>query len=159
MIGFFELERISTHCGNIYTTPDEGDARKSAVWRTPVTNLEFNEHGAYARAGELTQRGYDLFRGGATEKTENSDLASKYQRMLEMQCSSRFFVTEKGYLGLGPPDAAPGQEVVILLGFHMPFVMSKNEDGSYELVGEAYVHGIMDGEAVPGAEVEELRIV
>jgi hypothetical protein len=34
----------------------------------------------------------------------------------------------------------------IFLGGNVPFILRPLGDGSYELVGEAYVHGVMDGE-------------
>lgn len=71
----------------------------------------------------------------------------------------RLFVTRKGYLGLGPHGTSEGDLVCVLRGAQVPFVMReqttpgrvpgtfwKREKISCELVGEAYVHGIMDGE-------------
>jgi hypothetical protein len=66
----------------------------------------------------------------------------------------RFFITQKGYIGMGPPDTERGDQVWIFLGGQVPFIARKVEqDNVYEgnrrlhLVGDAYVHGIMDGEA------------
>lgn len=68
----------------------------------------------------------------------------------------RFFITNTGLIGRGPVDVAPGDEVFILLGGNMPFILRRSnlstyapEIGSFHtLVGDAYVHGIMDGEYV-----------
>ena len=57
------------------------------------------------------------------------------------------FSTEKGYIGLGPPHCRPGDIVCILFGGEVPFVLRPVE-GRYQLVGDAYVHGIMEGEAL-----------
>ena len=57
------------------------------------------------------------------------------------------FVTETGYIGLGHPETAVGDEVHLVQGSDTPFVLRKT-DGHYELIGETYVHGIMDGELV-----------
>ena len=40
----------------------------------------------------------------------------------------------------------------------MPFILRKKDDGYYELVGEAYVHGIMDGSFVRKSRKEELKV-
>ena len=59
----------------------------------------------------------------------------------------RFFVTAAGHMGLGPRCMQPEDIVVVLRGGRKPFVLRKKVDG-YWLLGEAYVHGVMDGEAV-----------
>ncbi len=53
---------------------------------------------------------------------------------------------------LVPRDARVGDSIVIVPGCHIPFILRKKTDdkGEYfRIVGCAYVHGIMDGEAVP----------
>jgi hypothetical protein len=59
----------------------------------------------------------------------------------------RFFVTTAGRTGLGPRCMQPEDVVVVLRGGFSPFILRKKAD-SYWLIGEAYVHGIMYGEAV-----------
>ncbi|KJJ30362.1 hypothetical protein AFLA70_289g001570 [Aspergillus flavus AF70] len=66
--------------------------------------------------------------------------------------------TKRGYLGLGPWSVQPGDEVWVIAGARMPFVLRKpsSDDSSRterrSLVGETYVHGIMDGEAISGGQ-------
>ncbi|PVH96255.1 hypothetical protein DM02DRAFT_617342 [Periconia macrospinosa] len=69
----------------------------------------------------------------------------------------RFFVTEKGYFGLGPPDIQEADSVCILLGGSTPYILrprhahslgARSLGAGYDFVGDAYVHGIMQGEAV-----------
>ena len=84
-------------------------------------------------------------------------------RLFKIVNIRRVFVTKKGYLGIGPDDVKPGDEIAILYGGKMPFVVRTREcnlEGNgiatgitlecYELIdgGECYVHGIMDGEVV-----------
>ena len=59
----------------------------------------------------------------------------------------RFFVTGSGRVGIGPRCMQPEDIVVVLRGGKWPFILRKKGDG-YWLLGAAYVHGIMDGEAV-----------
>ncbi|KIM99807.1 hypothetical protein OIDMADRAFT_181179 [Oidiodendron maius Zn] len=57
----------------------------------------------------------------------------------------RLFITVKGYIGLGPSDMQKDDKVCLLFGSSVPFVM--RQDGStWRLIGDCYVHGIMDGE-------------
>ncbi|KAF4857009.1 Heterokaryon incompatibility protein 6, OR allele [Colletotrichum siamense] len=58
----------------------------------------------------------------------------------------RFFITKKGYMGLAPLGAQSGDNVVVLFGSHVPFILRSREAGHYEVVGETYVSGIMKGE-------------
>jgi hypothetical protein len=60
------------------------------------------------------------------------------------------FRSKTGYVGLGPPDIQKGDVVCVFLGSDLPHVLRKLDRGGYRLVGEAYVHGIMDGELMNG---------
>lgn len=59
----------------------------------------------------------------------------------------RFFITHGSRPGLGPRIMSPDDIVVILRGETTPFIVRKVNHHN-QLVGAAYVHGIMDGEAV-----------
>jgi hypothetical protein len=64
----------------------------------------------------------------------------------------RFFITEDGHMGLGPPEMLPGDSIAILLGSNVPLCLRSVPDaprGHYTLVGDTYVHGLMDEEGVP----------
>jgi hypothetical protein len=61
----------------------------------------------------------------------------------------RFFITGKRMLGLGPAAIEGGDVVVILFGGSVPFVLRPSDDGRHwRLVGECYVHDVMDSRAV-----------
>jgi hypothetical protein len=62
------------------------------------------------------------------------------------------FVTEKGYLGLGPVHLQPGDSVAIFGGAAVPFVLRERADKTYQLIGEAYIDKIIDGEAVASSK-------
>lgn len=60
-----------------------------------------------------------------------------------------FFATEKGLFGLGPLSVQEGDEVYVLRGGKMPFVLRDKRgqgESGHILIGESYVHGIMHGE-------------
>lgn len=50
--------------------------------------------------------------------------------------------------GICPPESRSGDLICILHGCSVPVVLRQEEHGYMRLVGEAYVHGKMDGEAV-----------
>lgn len=61
----------------------------------------------------------------------------------------RLFWTKGGYLGLANPYCEPGDCVCIVFGCNNPLVL-RRAGNVWEVIGEAYVHGIMNGEAVTG---------
>jgi len=61
--------------------------------------------------------------------------------------SRRLFLTTDSYLGLGAMSAQQGDQVWILPGTNSPFILRPADNGQFRLIGEAYVHGIMHGEA------------
>jgi hypothetical protein len=63
-----------------------------------------------------------------------------------------FVSTEGGRIGLAPKHTLPGDKVVILWNAGSPYVLRFVGDRSFKLVGEAYVHGLMYGEALAGRQ-------
>lgn len=63
----------------------------------------------------------------------------------------RLFQTEKGYFGITSEMVEEGDRIWISSSSDTPLVLRPQRDGEYILVGEAYIHGIMNGEAVGGS--------
>jgi len=61
----------------------------------------------------------------------------------------RLIVSEKSITGLAPWDTEVGDVICVLLGCRIPVIL-REKNGKWELIGEAYVYGYMDGEAVSG---------
>jgi hypothetical protein len=62
-----------------------------------------------------------------------------------------------GKLGLAPEKVENGDEILIFMGASTPFVLRKTnkKDGGkkvYRFIGSAYVHGVMQGEAMEDLE-------
>lgn len=69
------------------------------------------------------------------------------------------FRTRKGYLGIGAQSLRPSDEVWVLAGASVPFILRRGEDEFYELVGEVYLHGVMHGEALEwGHEIRDVSL-
>jgi hypothetical protein len=61
------------------------------------------------------------------------------------------FITSTGYMKMG--RAQEGDEIWVLFGGNVPFILRPIPGSSeYTLVGDCYLHGIMDGEAVADLE-------
>jgi hypothetical protein len=86
------------------------------------------------------------------------------------RCHGRTFIlTAKGMMGLAPLRTEVGDVVTVLEGGYVPFILRPrvqkeggdgegSETGTFEFVGEAYVHGIMNGEVVAAAKEEDMRM-
>lgn len=68
----------------------------------------------------------------------------------EMMMGRCFFIThESNYLGMGTGFMLPGDEVVVPLGCSTPILLrQEGTQGEYRYVGDAYIHGYMNGKAV-----------
>jgi hypothetical protein len=83
--------------------------------------------------------------------------------------SGRLNDTGRHYAGLIPPNAHFGDQICILYGCSVPVVLRKHtvsgkrkrsvsgNSHHWKLVGDAYVHGVMNGEAIEQASREELE--
>lgn len=83
--------------------------------------------------------------------------------------------TEKGYIGWAPVQCRKGDVIAVLAGGKVPYVLRPeptaipleekgDERECYSILGDAYIHGIMDGEAVRecekrGGDWEEIVLV
>ena len=70
----------------------------------------------------------------------------------------RMMRTDTGHIGLAPVHTTALDKVALLNGASVPVILRPHQD-SWELVGEAYVHGIMFGEAWDSSKCKEIRIL
>jgi hypothetical protein len=97
-----------------------------------------------------------------TEAAKEGDWTQYMIDSLRVCQNRRFFVTKKGYLGIGPATMKEGDVCCVLFGATVPFILRKL-DSQYLLVGECYIHGVMRGEALKRCQSgdlveEEIRI-
>lgn len=82
----------------------------------------------------------------------------------------RLFRTENGMIGLAPENSSPGDEVHILLGSPVPFIVQRLDRSvggngksdtppSYSVIGNAYVHDIMHGEAFENGGEKSIKSI
>jgi hypothetical protein len=141
-------------CNGIYATME---ARKEAVWRTPIFDHESSLFEPVKHlAGDTSRQQFEILRGrvsappGESEYRWRREASSAYWQTFEGIVQERVaFVTQRGYLGLGPKDMQTGDLVHIFKGLNLPVILRSRATGSkgiYQLLGSAYVHGIMYGE-------------
>ncbi|KAL8656073.1 MAG: hypothetical protein Q9226_002793, partial [Calogaya cf. arnoldii] len=61
-----------------------------------------------------------------------------------------FYTTSEGSLGSALVAAKPGDHICVLLGCKSPLVIRQYPNGSYAIIGECYLHGMMEGQALLG---------
>lgn len=67
----------------------------------------------------------------------------------------RPFKSDQGHIRLAPEAAEVGDVVCLFHGATVPFVLRREVNGEYRLLGEAYVYGIMDGQFMDTASGSE----
>lgn len=69
----------------------------------------------------------------------------------------RLIQTEKGYIGLAGKSVEVGDHVVLVEGLETPLVLRRKGE-QWKIVGDCYVHGVMNGEAFDVDACEDLWI-
>ena len=70
----------------------------------------------------------------------------------------RIIMTSGKRVGLVPAESQPW-DVVCLLGLDVPFILRKIDVDTYIMIGEAYIHGAMDGEIPSHTQhVQDIRL-
>lgn len=90
------------------------------------------------------------------DRGEPNDDLNNSESYLEIKMANlqdhRIFITSSGCLGVGWAWIKPGDIVAVFHGAEVPFILREDcvSCQIYNLMGEAYVHGIMDGEMAKG---------
>lgn len=78
----------------------------------------------------------------------------------------KFFISQKGYMGFAPLGTMTGDHICVLAGGKVPLITRADPDHdgapskrfTCRLLGDAYVHGLMDGEAMKLADAGVLKV-
>ena len=105
------------------------------TWWKWVLNYRAHDEWAHLVDAEFSESELSAF--------DNSVAVSTYLR--------KFFLSKDNqWMGLVPMDAEIGDLIALLEGGNVPYILRQKtgmDEGCYEIIGDAYVHGIMDGEA------------
>ncbi len=72
----------------------------------------------------------------------------------------RFYRTVTGRFGWAPDGADAGDEICVFYGGPVPLLLRPDADGHHEVVGDCYLHGFMEGEAMNAAfEEREFHLI
>lgn len=138
--------------------------RKETYWLTFCGGMERDErHNKLVRAH--TFQDYLAAERWNNERTSQNE--SEYPRefmnldiIFNVVSRGRHFaITELGRMGWVPKNAQVGDRIAVLTGGSVPFVLRQKGE-CYTVVADAYIHGIMDGEAMkPLEELENIVLV
>lgn len=85
----------------------------------------------------------------ATVFLQNMGKFDLYLLVMYRNIGRRPFLTEKGYVGVGPEQIEKGDIAAVILGAELPYILRPADNlGGLVLIGDAYVHGAMDGEII-----------
>jgi len=99
---------------------------------------------------------------GVEQQTDEHKLFEVWDAAVQMASQRQsFFLTEEGYMGTGPLSLVEGDQVYVLKGSNVPFILrpvNRPDDAQRRsgvdgdlyctMVGDCYCHGMMDGEAI-----------
>ncbi|KAL9127020.1 MAG: hypothetical protein Q9175_007817 [Cornicularia normoerica] len=91
---------------------------------------------------------------------EHRDLIEYRSYVDEVNRNARgraYFMARNGYIGLGPSSIKPGDQACVILGCPSPLILRPTDTTSYNVVGECYIDGFMEGEALLGALPSNVR--
>ncbi|KAH7392687.1 heterokaryon incompatibility protein-domain-containing protein [Pyrenochaeta sp. MPI-SDFR-AT-0127] len=84
------------------------------------------------------------------EEHKGKGNSKRFDTSVKQTFDGKHFVKlDNGLLGVGPDTTCAGDLVVVLFGGRVPFIL-RQHGNYYILLGECYIHGIMDGEAIDG---------
>jgi hypothetical protein len=69
-------------------------------------------------------------------------------RFNERAVGRKFFISSRGYMGWLPSAAQENDIVCVFYGCRIPFAIRIAGQNRYQLLGDCYMHGLMDGEAI-----------
>lgn len=110
----------------------------------------------------------DQARGGFDMQDKRRPLKDFVNDILEpLSQRRRFCTTELGLFGVIPFDCKPGDRMFVLRGGAVPLILrpvashsgAEDKGQKYQLIGDAYIRGVMYGEGLSFDEVQESDVV
>ncbi|KAI9900048.1 hypothetical protein N3K66_004310 [Trichothecium roseum] len=88
---------------------------------------------------------------GSREPRSEFGTGRYIDNMIFGRCEKRVYIeTEEGYIGLGPLGCRTGDVICVFPGCNVPVVLRPLPNGKYQLVGDSFVYGLNDGQALLG---------
>jgi hypothetical protein len=115
-------------------------------------NEWYQQNRSFIIAGKALEAWVQSVQWTTINSSINEHARERYVNKLFIQSRNRrFFTTTMGYMGLGVNSALPGDLVCVLFGCSTPVLLRRVQE-HYMFLGEAYLHGVMNGQAIDGLE-------
>lgn len=136
--------RSHMHLRPEYVKSDEPSAL--AFWRCVLVDLKqgfLHEHSDPGKPVRMDEADYPSLLAFDSDEARHQLLSywanfcgiGSQLRLIE-QFNRRFFVSETGYIGLGPPWLQKSDKICVLLGGSVPYALRMSDDGTWTYVGE-----------------------
>ncbi|SCO92442.1 uncharacterized protein FRV6_16570 [Fusarium oxysporum] len=169
-----DSKMVTTQTADPYLGTDGGGGRREAFWRAIMANQIREPDGSFGTpddkfmkevpgmfCGEESPMSWGYWKLFWSPKSNDQTMA--YRRFVaecfRVVTGRSFILTEKGFMGLGPVDVKMGDVVCVVRGCKMPVILRPvaEKENVYRLVGDCYVHGIMDGGFAQGAHCQDVK--
>jgi hypothetical protein len=100
----------------------------------------------------------DQLKADLEELKAKAPSTESVKRPMGVLTNRRFARSSKGYYTLVPARAQAGDTIVLIKGADLPLII-REVDSGWVLLGEAYVHGIMGGEAFEEEQCQQFIII
>ncbi|XP_014550060.1 hypothetical protein COCVIDRAFT_32090 [Bipolaris victoriae FI3] len=85
----------------------------------------------------------------ASSDTPNGSVDyDEFETMFSHVLHLRYFLTGRGYLGVGSMSLLQQDSIWVVPGCRVPLILREIDSNTFQVVGGAYVHGFMQGEAL-----------
>jgi hypothetical protein len=159
--------------------PVLGGSRSELAWRVPIADATFSDvivstkldmESSYKAlrhlfdtqsSTEMKLTDYDKFHSDDSGFANSQSPLLKAQNYINALQTNllgwRLFTTRKGHVGIAP-DGVKFDTVAIFSGGKVPFLLRERPsiESGWSLIGECYVHGIMEGE---GFEEKDAKLI
>ncbi|KAI0469545.1 HET-domain-containing protein [Xylaria cf. heliscus] len=132
------------------TPARQSSATSLDMYLRVLTRDRYDERKPTLGYGTL-QNWKDLVREGLPEEKALSNFTEEYMRTIcDWWNDQVVFNSKDGRLGASMCSSRPGDQIFVVLGCTLPLIMRQNVDGTYQVIGDCYFSGVMDGEAILG---------
>jgi len=185
MVKFHHVMGWEAAVSNLPEAYPRGSSTFEAYWRTMIGEFIGHDDSAITPAPEEFRKYYQSFitfleinHASETGNRDNVDAvlvkrnltkkdtekllleqATFFEELGRIMSQRRLCTLQEGLIGAVPLSTEIGDQIFVLKGGNVPFVLRATEEGQYQFIGECYVHGIMRGEMESQLDWRPMQIV